>query len=76
MDTIFSSNFLHTKARKPQQTNFATKQRKSPKNTNFTTKQFKMQQNTINCTQIEGDFRFLHTSHVKKFEINPHVEKF
>ena len=46
------------------------------KNTNFATKQFKMQQNTINCTHIEGDFRFLHICHVKKFEINPHVDEF
>jgi len=76
MDTIFGSNFLHTKARKSQQTNFATKQRKSPKNTNFTTKLFKMQQNIINCTHIERNFRFLHICDVKKFEINPHVDEF
>ena len=46
------------------------------KNTNFATKQFKMQQNTINCTHIAGDFRFLHFCHVKKFEMNPHVDEF
>ena len=44
--------------------------------TNFPTKQCKMQQNTINCTHNEGDFRFLYIFHVKKFEINPNVEKF
>ena len=46
------------------------------KNTNFATKQFKMQQNSINFTHIEGDFRFFHICHVKKFEINPHVDEF
>ena len=35
-----------------------------------------MQQNTINCTHIEGDFRFLHICHTKKFEINPHGMNF
>ena len=34
------------------------------KNTNFETEQFKMQQNTINCTHIEGDFRFFHICHI------------
>ena len=34
-DTIFGLNFLHTKERKSQQTNFATKQRKSPKKHKF-----------------------------------------
>ena len=28
-----------------------------------------MQQNTINCTHIEGDFRFLHICHAKKLQI-------
>ena len=59
---IFGSNFLHTIARKSRQTDFATKRRKS--------------QNTKKCTYNEGDFRFLHTCHVKKFEITPHVDKF
>ena len=66
--------FLHTKVRKSQNW-FTTKQRKLPTKKCFPSKQCKMQQNTINCTQNEGDFRFLYICHVKKFEINTCVDK-
>ena len=62
--------------RKLQQTDFAKNSVNRKKKKLFATKQRKMQQNTINWTHNEGEFRFLHFSHVVKCEINPHVEKF
>ena len=75
--TLFLAKFFSTQKRVNRKINFATKQRKLPKKkTNFPSKQCKRQQNTINCRKNEGDFRILHICHVKKFEINPHVDEF
>ena len=74
--TIFYYIFLHIIVRKSEKPIMRQNSVNRQKKTNLATKQCKMQQNTINCTHNKGDFRFLYICHVKKFEINPNVEKF
>ena len=72
----FGLIILHTEARKLQKLILRQKSVNSQKKSNFATKQCKMQQDTINWTHNEGDFKFIHICHAKKFKIKPHVEKF